>query len=277
MKRLLTLGLMIAAIGTFASRAIAGDNDGQADLDKATEKKLSAISVEDLGEVIGLCESAMKKGLDASNTHFANDLYTSTLLQRATFYTQFVTEHEQRSPILAWIKVRAMALADLEKVVSKDPKVGSAHLMIAKLQQIRGGDHARALKAAEKAVELTKDDFSLQAAARVIRGNLLTDPAKQEADFDEADQADAVRSRSALEPSDFSRRPKEIRSRVGRFGFAVENRLAGQEAAGAYRSRRRVVRIETQRRCDAQLRSRHPVAARLGRSLYPAGSHSRRN
>jgi tetratricopeptide (TPR) repeat protein len=186
MKRLLTLGLMIAAIATFASRAIAGDNDGQADLDKATEKKLSAISVEDLGEVIGLCETAMKKGLDASNTQFATDLYTSTLLQRATFFTQFVTEHEGDGDPRAWVKVRAMALDDLEKVVAKDPKVGAAHLMIAKLQEIRGGDHARALKAAEKAVELTKDDFSLQSAARVIRGNMLTDPAKQKADFDEA-------------------------------------------------------------------------------------------
>ena len=186
MKRLLMLGLMIVAIGTFANRATAAGNDGQADLDKATEKKLSAISVEDLGEVIGLCESALKKGLDASNTTFATDLYTSTLLQRATFYTQFVSEHEGDPDPRAWIKVRQLALADLEKVVDKDPKVGSAHLMIAKLQQVRGGDHVRALKAAEKAVELTKDDVSLQAAARVIRGNLLTDPKLQEADFDEA-------------------------------------------------------------------------------------------
>ncbi len=185
MKRLLTLGLMIAAIATFASRAVAADNEGQADLDKATEKKLSAISVEDLGDVIGLCQSAMKKGLDASNTQFATDLYTSTLLQRATFFTQFVTEHSADGDPRV-VKVRAMALDDLEKVVSKDPKVGSAYLMIAKLQEIRGGDHARALKAAEKAVELTKDDFSLQSAARVIRGSLLTDPVKQKEDFDEA-------------------------------------------------------------------------------------------
>jgi tetratricopeptide (TPR) repeat protein len=186
MKRLLTLGLMIVAIGTFASRAIAADNEGQADLDKATEKKLSAISIEDLGEVIDLCETAMKKGLDASNTQFANDLYTSTLLQRATFYTQYVTEHDGDGDPRGWVKVRELALADLEKVVGKDSKVGAAHLMIAKLQQIRGGDHARALKAAEKAVELTKDDINLQAAARVIRGNLLTDPKKQEEDFDAA-------------------------------------------------------------------------------------------
>jgi tetratricopeptide (TPR) repeat protein len=185
MKRLLTLGLMIA-ITAFATRAIAGANDGQADLDKATEKKLSAISVEDLGAVIDLCENALKKGLDASNTQFANDLYTSTLLQRATFYTQFVSEHEADVDRRTLLKVREMALADLEKVVGKDPKVGAAHLMIAKLQAIHGGDHVRALKAAEKAVELTKDDFSLQSAALVLRGNLLTDPKRQEADFDEA-------------------------------------------------------------------------------------------
>ena len=250
MKRLLTLGLMIAAIAMFASRAIAGDNDGQADLDKATEKKLSAISVEDLGEVVGLCESAMKKGLDASNTQFANDLYTSTLLQRATFYTQFVTEHNGDGDPRAGSRSGQWASADLERVVSKDPKVGAAHLMIAKLQQIRGGDHTRALKAAEKAVELTKDEASLQAAARVIRGNLLTDPAKQQADFDEA-----VKLTSDPEGS-WSRAiflggQKELQSAFGRFRHSVEDRFPGQEAAGAYRSRDRAVRIEAQRRCDA--------------------------
>ncbi|HEX3998080.1 MAG TPA: tetratricopeptide repeat protein [Pirellulales bacterium] len=185
MKRLLTLSLMIAAIGSFSPRAFAAGNDGQADLDKATEKKLSAISIEDLSDVIALCETAMKKGLDTSNTQFADDLYTSTLMQRATIFTQYVTEHSAEGDPLV-VKARAAALADLEKVIGKDPKAGAADLMIAKLQQIRGGDHDRALKAAEKAVELTKDDANLQAAALVIRGNLEADAKKKEADYDAA-------------------------------------------------------------------------------------------
>ncbi len=39
-----------------------GKNEGQQDLDLATEKKLNATSHSELGEVIDLCESALKKG-----------------------------------------------------------------------------------------------------------------------------------------------------------------------------------------------------------------------
>lgn len=186
MKRLLTLGLLIAAIGTFATQAIAAGNEGQADLDKATEKKLSAVSIDDLGDVINLCESAMKKGLDTSNTQFANDLYTSTLLQRATFYVEYVSQNEDIGDPHIVDKVRTMALADLEKVVEKDPKAGPAHLMIAKMQEMRGGNRPRALQAAEKAVELNKADANLESAALVIRGNLLSDPKQRLADYDQA-------------------------------------------------------------------------------------------
>ena len=67
-----------------------GDNDGQGDLDKATEKKLSAETLDDLGEVLRLCESATKAGLSKANTDFANNLYNSTLLQRGTIYTEAI-------------------------------------------------------------------------------------------------------------------------------------------------------------------------------------------
>ena len=56
---------------------------GQEDLDKATDVKLNAVTISDLGEVIRLSESALKKGLDPGNIDFANKLLASTLLQRA--------------------------------------------------------------------------------------------------------------------------------------------------------------------------------------------------
>lgn len=185
MKRLLILSLLITAIGPFAATAFAAKNEGQADLDKATEKKLSAMSIEDLGEVINLCESAMKKGLDSSNLQFAKDLYASTLLQRATTLTEIITEH-RHDPDAQVATIRRQAIADLNKVVAADAKSGVAYLMLAKLEQGREEDHPEALKAAEKAVELNKDDANLEATALVIRGNLLTDPKKREADYDAA-------------------------------------------------------------------------------------------
>ncbi len=69
------LAVTIAARPSFAAEAA-----GQADLDKASETRLNASA--DLGEVIGLLESALKKGLDATNTEFANRLLTSTLIER---------------------------------------------------------------------------------------------------------------------------------------------------------------------------------------------------
>jgi len=60
------------------------ENAGQEDLDRATEAKLSATTLSDLGEVIRLCGSALEKGLDKENTKFAKTLLGSTLIQRGT-------------------------------------------------------------------------------------------------------------------------------------------------------------------------------------------------
>jgi tetratricopeptide (TPR) repeat protein len=178
------LGTLLAAMG---APARAGDNDGQADLDKAMEKKLAATTSDDLGEVLTLSENAIKKGLNATNLQFANDLYNSTLLQRGTFFTQRAFEQIERGmPAAGALKDRESALADLEKLVSRDPKEGSAYLMIARLQSLRKQDHPAALKAADKAIELIKDEPSLQAAALVVRAKLQTDPEKELADFDAA-------------------------------------------------------------------------------------------
>ena len=60
------------------------ENEGQEDLDRATEAKLDAKTLSDLDEVIRLCESALEKGLDEENTRFANMMLGSTLVQRGS-------------------------------------------------------------------------------------------------------------------------------------------------------------------------------------------------
>lgn len=202
MKRYLPFALLFAAAFLFAARLSAGDNDGQDDLDKATEKKLSSESLDDLSDVLKLCESAMKKGLSPANTQFANDLYTSTLLQRGTVLTQAV--FNPRNPTDGRSKqLREMALADLEKVITRDQKSGTAQLMIAKLQALPGGDRDRALKAADQAVSLINksEEPALAAAALVVRASVLDDPKKEEADLVEAlklkpDDLEALRTRA---------------------------------------------------------------------------------
>jgi outer membrane biosynthesis protein TonB len=59
-------------------------NRGQADLDAATEAKLAASTLSDLGEVVRLCRSALKKGLSEDNRLFAEQLLAATLFQRGT-------------------------------------------------------------------------------------------------------------------------------------------------------------------------------------------------
>ena len=153
MKRYLPLGLLFAALVVFAARLPAGENDGQDDLDKATEKKLSAESLADLSEVLKLCESAMKKGLSPDNNKFADNLYTSTLFQRGRILTGAIFDRKEGTNP-RYKQLREDALADLEKVVKRDPKSGEAELMIAKLQALPDGDHAKAIKAADQAVNL---------------------------------------------------------------------------------------------------------------------------
>ena len=156
-------------------------------------------------------ESRSEQGV---NTEFANNLYNSTLLQRGTIYTEAIFGGRNGNPNgnggnpqgqvdPRWPKLRELALADLDKVVERDPKTGRAYLMIAKLQALPKGDHDKAMSAAEKAADLLKDEPSLLAAALVVRSGLQTDPAKKVADLDEAlkltpGDLDALRSRAVI-------------------------------------------------------------------------------
>ena len=64
-------GLGLALVLTLAAGLAWAANEGQADLDKATQLKISAATTSDLSDVIKLCERALQKGLDKSNSTFA--------------------------------------------------------------------------------------------------------------------------------------------------------------------------------------------------------------
>jgi tetratricopeptide (TPR) repeat protein len=181
----------LALLGAFAvctlllSAPIArAENEGQDDLDKATDKKLSAESLDDLSQVVDLCESALKKGLDTSNTQFANNLLTGTLLEHANVLTKDIVE---RKPAPAgWPQLRLLALGDLEKALKVDPQLATAHLMIARLQQLPGGDRKAAVKEAQQAFDLSKDKPETQVSALVLQADLSEDPQKKLDYFNQA-------------------------------------------------------------------------------------------
>ncbi len=115
---------LLCGAGLLGGQALAA-NDGQEDLDKATEAKLNVKSPSDLLEVIRLCESALSKGLDKDNTEFAKKLLALTLLQRGTLITRSIegTIREGASdPNLA--NQRNVALSDLDRAVKPRSRPG---------------------------------------------------------------------------------------------------------------------------------------------------------
>lgn len=176
-------------------------NEGQDELDKATEAKLSATTVTDLGEVIRLAESALQKGLDKSNTEFANKLLASTLVQRATVVTATIQKSFPSDQ--GWPRFRQFALSDLEKAIKIDAKQPQALLLIAQLNLLPDGDAKRAKEAVDQAVELAADEPQLNAKALVLRSGMEEKLEKRLPDLNVAVQlapndADIVRNRGLV-------------------------------------------------------------------------------
>ncbi len=183
---------ILLAVTLTACPSWAAEGAGQADLDKASEAKLTASA--DLNEVIRLLESSLKKGLDATNTDFANRLLTSTLIQRAKETAGHISSANFREH-------RKAAIADLEKALKLDPKQPQAYLLLAELNLLPGGPGVKEVVAIlDKAVDSGSEDAETKAKALVLRAKLEDQAEKKLADFDEAvrlapDDAATIRDR----------------------------------------------------------------------------------
>ena len=182
-----TLALLAALV--LAAPATAAE-EGQIDLDKATELQLGAETLADLEKVVALTESALKKGLDKGQEEFAKQLLAATLYQHANRLSAAIFEQTPPSP--RWPKVREFALQDLEKAKTHDPKLPDVFLLEAKLQILPGGDEKAAQKAIDEAVKLLKEADEVQqlAKALVLRAAMTDDNERRLADFDAAIKAD---------------------------------------------------------------------------------------
>lgn len=160
------------------------DSPGQADLDAATEKKIEAKTLGDLGDVVNLCDSALKKGLNDDGKVFALQLLSSTLVQRGVMLTRPI--FEQSPPSRQWPQLRMLALQDLERAIDIDDKIGEAHLLIAKLQLLPDGDADKARASVEKAVAVFADKPREKSDALVQLARLQTEPAERLKYLDEA-------------------------------------------------------------------------------------------
>ncbi|MEX2176248.1 MAG: tetratricopeptide repeat protein [Pirellulaceae bacterium] len=182
------LVLCVAALAC-PSLAVAA-NEGQEDLDKATEMQLAAETFADLEKVIELAESALKKGLDKGQEDFAKQLLAATLYQHANRAASSIFEQTPPSP--RWPQTRKFALDDLEKAKKYDPKLPDVYLLEAKLQVLPGGDAKASRAAIDEAVKLltASDNVRQLSKALVLRAAMTEELDKKLADFDAAVKAD---------------------------------------------------------------------------------------
>src|SRR5262245_1187226 len=96
--RTLIRPLLSCSLLLFLALPAVAENDGQADLDKATQLKISAETLDDLAEVIDKLDTAIEKGLDKENTKFAQELLIASLLQRGTLFSTAVFNVPQDDP-----------------------------------------------------------------------------------------------------------------------------------------------------------------------------------
>ncbi len=164
--------------------AQADEPRGQADLDAAIEAKLVANSLDDYATVIDLCRRAIDKGLAPESKDFADALYTGTLMDRAGMVVDAIFNAAVPDP--QWPRMRSFAMRDLNEAVRRDPSLGEAHLMIARLEALPGGNRERARKEAEKATELLGDDKLSACRAQLVLGGLAADDKDRGAAYDKA-------------------------------------------------------------------------------------------
>lgn len=167
-------------------------NPGQADLDKATQLKLTATDGKQINDVIQLLASAMKKGLDEENEKFAKQMLASTLMERGQGLAAVLLD---QSNIAAagqdprWGQLRVIALSDLSNAVKLDPSELTAWVLIGRLQQLPGGDAAAASEAYTKVIDSEDAEAELKGEAYARRATLQKDPDKQLVDITGAIEA----------------------------------------------------------------------------------------
>ena len=180
-------GFVAAVLVSFLTGTLCAENEGLPRLDEAIRIKLAAEQLDDLEKVVELCEQALEQGLSQGHTKFAKQLMSATLYERAFHVVAPILEGQiDRS----WLARRKKALEDLERAVAANSQDGEAHLLIARLHELPGGDAEKGRAAAMTATDLLEDKPDRQSLALTARATFQTDIGKRLADYDEAIRVD---------------------------------------------------------------------------------------
>ena len=188
MRRLSLLLLAVFSLSLSAA-FVRADGAGQKDLDEASDLQISAETLADFEKVIGLAESALKKGLDKGQEEFAHKMLAATLYQHADRSCKAI--FEQSPHTRNWQLVRQMALKNLEKAKKNDPKVPDVYLLIARLHaELPDGDAKVAKESLDEAIKLLNDNPTDLSKAYVLRGKMVEGVDAKLENFEAAVKAD---------------------------------------------------------------------------------------
>lgn len=167
--------------------------NGSKTLDEAFKLNLSARTTADLDRIAMLCGSALKKGLDESESEQAKHLAAESLLRFAESLGRrtFTTPRDPR-----WQVYRSQAIPRLQKAIEYNESNIDAYILLAKFQAIDRRERNEAMKNIQKAIELAAQDRGQLSDALVIRAGLSTDKEARIADLKQAIKLNPVNYRA---------------------------------------------------------------------------------
>ncbi len=171
----------------FVTGTLSAENEGLPQLDEAIRVKLAAERLDELENVLDLCEKALEQGLSEGHAEIAHQLISATLYERAVHVVGPILEGQIDR---TWLARRKQALDDLQRAIKTNPKDGEAHLLIARLNELPGGDADQGRTAALKATELLQGKPDRHSLALTARAAFQTDVSQRLADYDEAIRID---------------------------------------------------------------------------------------
>ncbi|OYP36860.1 tetratricopeptide repeat protein [Rhodopirellula sp. MGV] len=178
-----------------------GTDLGQEDLDEAAILGIDAKDPADLRRVELLLQSAIKKGLSGENSSFAKKMLGSVLLKKA----QQMLGAMRSAPRNRIAQLRDEALRTLHEALENEPELVDAHLLIAQLNLLPGGDKQAVAESTTRAIEILKDRPVERSAAYVLRA-LTWGPGNEDKRLEDLNSAiqddpknlEALQARAAL-------------------------------------------------------------------------------
>ncbi|RIK78330.1 MAG: hypothetical protein DCC67_11690 [Planctomycetota bacterium] len=240
-RRLALAALLALAFAPAA--ASAEENDGQEDLDKALQAKVTVEDLRDLNEVIQLLESAIQKGLDVESSDFAETMLVESLMERAaqlTAVVQSVPAQKLAEPQLQ--QVRGLAVTDLRRVLEYDMAPPQAKLLLAQLQALPGGDSQESLKLLDDMFDDAGVDSlpeKMRAEAYTLRATLQADAEKALADYQAAIELEPDEVNHRLARAEFYRQQKKLDEAAADIDAVIAQQ---PENAGGYLIKAQILR-----------------------------------